>query len=149
MSVILPPNSTGTTLDTQALVSGKERIVGGLPYMTAIHHNPAAATQATISAPAGAAGVCNVCHALSWNFTSGGTAETTDIAVNLRDGATGAGTILMSWSIFDMQTNSHMEVSLSGLNIKGTAATAMTLEFSAAGDATTVQSVNLVYSTTA
>lgn len=146
--VQLPPNSTGTVLDTVARISGKEMGVAIPPLMISINHTPVAATQATISAPAGAAGVRNVAYAISAHLITAGTAETTKINLNLRDGATGAGTILMSWSLL-LTTNTFWKVDLVGLHIPGTAATAMTLEFSAAGDAATLESVNLVYYTLA
>jgi hypothetical protein len=62
----------------------------------------------------------------------------------LRDGATGAGTILASWAIAIPATAGACAIlSLAGLEIIGSPNTAMTLEFAAAGGALTFQSVTL------
>jgi hypothetical protein len=67
------------------------------------------------------------------------------VTLNLRDGATGAGTVLASWTfVLAGAIAAKDEVILCDLNIVGTANTAMTLEFSAAGGANTLESVNLV-----
>jgi hypothetical protein len=154
MSVQIPPNSTGQVIDTATTVAGKERQIvmtncapPGSGNAFNLVHTPATATQATISAPAGAAGVRNVCNALSFGLQSIGTIQPV-IQVNLRDGATGAGTILWSVSI-GLAVSSYFAFSAAGLNIVGSAATAMTLEFSAAGAAATSESVALNGYTTA
>ena len=156
MAVQLPVNSTGQVVDTLTTVAGKERQVvlsncappGGANFN--ILHTPAAATQATITQAAGAAGVRNVCTGIQWSETLGGTLQTL-IQVNLRDGTTGAGTILWSISLggASSATTGYLSMGITGLNIVGTAATAMTLEFSAAGVAASTQSVSLQGYTTA
>jgi hypothetical protein len=105
-------------------------------------NNQATAGTPTISKAAGAAGVRHVCTALSISVSAGATAQT-PVVVNLRDGATGAGTILATWALSTI-VNSTTTIQLTGLNIVGTAATAMTLEFAATTATAVVGSVNLV-----
>jgi hypothetical protein len=109
-------------------------------------HTPAVNTQATTSKAAGAAGVRHVCNSISASLYSGSTAVTVPAApvtVILRDGATGAGTILWQQGISVPTTAGGSQViNISGLNIIGTAATAMTLEFSGAGGAGSFESVH-------
>jgi len=117
-----------------------------LPGNWAINHTPATATQATISRAAGGAGVRHVCTSIDAAFIIPNGVNQALITLNLRDGATGAGTILWSRRFgvgVAVASDAQQEVSLTGLNIVGTANTAMTLEFSAAGAATTSQSVAL------
>lgn len=108
-------------------------------------HAPAVNTQATASKVAGGAGVRHVCTGISINLAAGGTAPTaTQLTVNLRDGATGVGTILATWTIAIPATaGAFATVNLTGLKIPGTANTAMTLEFTAAGGANVYESVTL------
>lgn len=63
------------------------------------------------------------------------------VLVHLRDGATGAGTILRSWALSSPVNDSQCD-SVSGLNITGSAATAMTIEFAAATAAGVIGTVN-------
>lgn len=118
--------------------------VGGLiaagPGEWAIQNTPAAATQATITRAAGGAGVRHVCRSVTCSILA--TAAQGQIILNLRDGATGAGTIL--WSAqFSLGAASSDRIALSGLNIVGSANTAMTLEVAAAPAATNFASVAL------
>jgi hypothetical protein len=116
------------------------RIQPGPSNFTQVH-NPAAATQATCSKAAGSANVQHVCTAITASIACGATAQT-PIHAYLRDGATGAGTILWS-AVLAAPANGTAGVSLTGLNIVGSAGTAMTLEFEAAGVAASVESVAL------
>lgn len=109
------------------------------PGQWSVFSTPAAATQATASKAAGGAGVRHICTSISATLATVGTAQTA-IALNLRDGATGAGTIVWSKQVV-LPTNGLWEVNLPGVNIPGSAATAMTLEFAAAGVAASVESV--------
>jgi hypothetical protein len=115
------------------------------PGQWAATHGPAVNVKATCNQAAGGAGVRNVCQAVSINLAGDSTAPAaTVLTVNLRDGATGAGTILMTWTIAIPATaGAFSTINLSGLNIPGTAATAMTLEFTAAGGAHTFESVSM------
>jgi hypothetical protein len=101
----------------------------------------AAAGQASASQAAGGAGVRHVCTSIHASFAAGATPGAAT-QVNLRDGATGAGTILWS-GVLDCLAGSANSISISGLSIVGSANTAMTLEFAAAGAATTVENVSL------
>jgi hypothetical protein len=100
----------------------------------AITHTPAAGSQATISQAAGAAGVKNVAEGVCFGFSATtALAGITTVTVNLRDGATGAGTILQSWQYtLPAAVVAPFGQCFSSLHISGTAATALTLEFSAA-----------------
>lgn len=167
-TVQVPPQSTGKKVDTNSLTRGANTVerqniaisdpetaaamaevikagaVYGLrvvrqPDEWAVNHLPAAATKATISKAAGAAGTKHVCTAISVTTSTVGTAQTV-ISVALRDGATGAGTVLLAKQII-LPVNTTWNWDLSGLNIVGSDATAMTIEFSAAGVADSVQSV--------
>lgn len=96
-------------------------------------HTPAVNVQATKSHAAGTAGVCHVCQWLTVALANDGTGSAqTVVQFNLRDGATGAGTILWSVSLaLPATAGDSRVVHVNGLNLMGTAATAMTLECSA------------------
>lgn len=129
---------------TLSALSSESAQVTTPPGNWSVAHTPAITTQATITRAAGAAGVVHVCTSIDAVLIIPETVNQGLITLNLRDGATGLGTILWSrrFGIGAALTGGgQQEVSLSGLNIVGSAATAMTLEFSAAGAATTSQSV--------
>lgn len=116
------------------------------PGNWSINSVPAAAAQATISRAAGGAGVRHVCTSIGAVLIIPPAVNQSLIQLNLRDGATGAGTILWSQQFgigAALAAGGQQQVNLSGLKIVGSANTAMTLEFSAAGVATTAQSVAL------
>jgi hypothetical protein len=131
------------------LLSGEDqsnslfRAVG--PRETTYVHNPAAAAQATIAAPAAGVGVRNICRSLGFSIACAATAQG-PIHVYLRDGATGAGTIKRSW-VLSAPVNGAAVFDVSGLEIPGSPNTAMTIEFEAAGVAASVESVSLGVST--
>ena len=62
-----------------------------------------------------------------------GTAQTAALVFILRDGATGAGTVLWSLQV-SLPVNTTWSFMLGGLNIIGSAATAMTIETVAAAN---------------
>ena len=99
------------------------------------------ATQSVATKAAGGTTVRHVATAISACMSA--TVAQVPLTVNLRDGATGAGTIIRSWTIGIASVNESKCVAESGLNETGTGDTAMTLEFSAAGAATTTTTVNL------
>lgn len=150
---VLPP--AVTALDrVDALFDRQGRLViipAGGPGWTVVH-TPVANVQATASRAAAGAGVRNVATAIVVTFAAGAVAPA---AVNaswaLRDGATGVGTILLRGTVSLPAVAGHSAppVTLSGLWIEGTANTAMTLEFSAAAGANTLESVSLMGTTTA
>ncbi len=133
------------TLSAANLATGATAGNGALmtrPADWAVNNVAGAAAQATISKAAGAAGVKHVCTSISGQISTVGTAQAAQLVFNLRDGATGAGTVL--WSVgISLATNSTWGFYLSGLNIIGTAATAMTLETAAAPVAAAFASVAL------
>lgn len=152
MALQAPPNSTGQVIDTLTTVGNKERqvvCIGTAPGTGwSVLHTPAAATQATITQAAGAANVRNVCQSISCTLATAGTAQAAALVFNLRDGATGAGTILWSQQVV-LPTNSAITIQLGGLQIAGSAATAMTLESAAAPAAAAFASVAMSGFTTA
>lgn len=110
-----------------------------------VTHAPAANTQATASKAAGGAGVQHVVTGLSVTLAGGAAAPTAAlVTVNLRDGATGAGAILNTWTLaVEAVAGKVVTLSLSGLNVVGSANTACTLETSAAPGVNVSASVNL------
>jgi hypothetical protein len=112
------------------------------PADWAITQTPAAATQATVSKAAGAAGVKHFATSVSGAVSTVGTAQTAALVFNLRDGATGAGTVLWSLQV-SLPVNTTWSFFLGGLNVAGSAATAMTLETVAAPAAAAFASVSL------
>ncbi len=171
--VQLPPNSTGPVLDTVQATVSKERQIASLgdastgantatvealanntanqagalvtahPTTWSVAHTPGAAAQATITKAAGGAGVQHICKSISFALAVDGTNAQTAIQINLRDGATGAGTILWSLTLKKQATEPITVVHITGLDIPGTANTPMTLEFSAAGVTGSVESVSM------
>jgi hypothetical protein len=97
---------------------------------------PAVSTQATASIAAEAT-VRHVADTLTYSAASGATAATATIMVlNLRDGATGAGTVIWTTNAAPeltpaINTNFISSKTIAGLNLVGTTNTAMTFEFSA------------------
>lgn len=120
------------------------------PGNWSVTHAPVANTQAVASKAAGGTGVRHVCTAIHARIVGGTTAPAAALAtVHLRDGATGAGTPLASFSLsLAGAIAAKDEIVFTGLNIVGSANTAMTLEFDAAEGINTLESVTLVgYST--
>lgn len=103
------------------------------PGEWAVNSEPAVSTQATATKAAGAAGVRHVCRSL--HFSLAAVAAQTIISARVRDGASGAGTILWSQQII-APAGSAVHIELSDLNIVGSPATAMTFEWSGAPVAT-------------
>jgi hypothetical protein len=104
-----------------------------------VQHQPAAATAATISRAA----VATRRHvATGLTVCVSGVAAQPTLVFNLRDGATGAGTILWSARLM-APLGSGQCVVLSGLSIPGSVNTAMTLESAAAPAATNFATVSL------
>lgn len=110
-----------------------------------VNSSPAAGSVASAVKAAGAAGVRHVCTAIHASLAVATAITAATFTVNLRDGASGAGTVLMSRRVRAVTADTnHLVFELSGLSIFGTEATAMTLEFTAAGEATTLQDCTLV-----
>jgi hypothetical protein len=113
-----------------------ERLIA--PTMWAVTAAPAAAAQAVATKAAGATGVKHVCYAIVATIAAGATAQT-PIDVQLLDGASLVFTASLSAPVDGVGS-----IVLGGLAIEGTAATSMTLQFSAAGAAATVERVTLI-----
>jgi hypothetical protein len=113
-------------------------------YWTELH-GPAASTQATIS-HAAVAGKQHIAECIVATFAAGASAPTAvTVNVYLRDGASGSGAIRYSaaMSLPAVAGQSAAPLQLCGLNIAGTAGSAMTLEFSGSGGSNTTESVFL------
>lgn len=95
-------------------------------------HNPAASSQATASIAAEAA-VRHVADCVSFSAGSTTAPALTALTIVLRDGATGAGTIVWTHQVVISAATGQNVVpyGLCGLSLTGTTNTAMTLEFSA------------------
>jgi len=132
---------TGSAANLSAATQSQTLMVTE-PGDWAVNHTPAAGVRATITRAAGAAGVRHVCTSIDARLIGVG-AIAAPILVNLRDGATGAGTILWSGYLFAPAAGSKDVATISGLHIFGSAATAMTLEFAAAGGAGDFESVSI------
>ena len=108
----------------------------------AIYHEPAANTTATITRVAAGAGIRHVCTGLLAVVTNTGLASPGAVRVYFRDGASGAGTILLAtYCNIQALTGEMATVTITGCQIQGTANTAMTFEFSGAGGASTLELV--------
>lgn len=101
---------------------------------------PGAAAQPTATKAAGAAGVRHVCTGITATVAPGATAQGPILCV-LRDGATGAGTILWQ-GYLQAAINGKDTLSSGQFNIVGSAATAMCIELNAATAATVLGSVS-------
>jgi len=114
-------------------------------------HVPAANTQATKSQGAAGAGIRNVCTGFTVTLAAGATAPTAiNLVANLIDGASGGATYLWRSTIsLPAVAGSQTSIVRGNLWIPGTANTAITLEFSAAGGANTIESVSMEGTTVA
>lgn len=110
------------------------------PVEWSITHDPGAGVKATISKGADATGA-HVCRGFSISLNAVA-AIAAPIQVVVRDGATGAGTILWSARL-TAPAGTTIIVERNGLNIRGSVNTAMTIEFAAAPAGTDFQAVNL------
>ncbi len=97
-----------------------------------VNSNPVVSTQATASKAAGGAGVRHVVDCISFSTGATTAPAATALTVQVRDGATGAGTIIWERRVVAAaSTGTFNEFATCGLNLIGTANTAMTIEFSA------------------
>ena len=149
-----PELFNGTTWDRARSASGAnntQTTVLGAQQVTVLStwsvlNTQAGAVQATASKTAGAGTIRHVATGITACLADT-TAVTTPLTANLRDGATGAGTIIRSW-LFTLVAGTALCQNITGLNMVGSANTAMTIEFAAAGSATSAATVTLTgYST--
>lgn len=128
-AVTLANSPTSQTLTARNLFGG---IVTEKSSRWAVFSQPAVSTQATASIAA-EAGVRHVADCVSFSGGSTTAPALTLLTVNLRDGATGAGTVLWTHSVVVTAAvgQNVAPFTACGLNLVGTTNTAMTLEFSA------------------
>lgn len=131
----------------QALASGLGAIRITSPGTFSIHSEPAVNVQATISRAA-VASQRHVATTVAFSINAVA-AIAGPISVYLRDGASGAGTILKSWRFAGLAAGDNQIHTFGGLQCFGSVNTAMTLEFSAAPGATNFENVSLEGYTTA
>lgn len=139
----------GTNLIGQKAVSAANLTLGATPLTGVaitdevctwtINHLPAAATKATISRAANASGR-HVAKFYQVCFAAGATAGPVQ-TWTIRDGATGAGTVVWNGALA-VAVNGSMCIG-GEVSLVGTTNTAMTIEFGAAGAATTIETVSL------
>ena len=126
----------------------------GVEPSTYTHHShaPAANTKATITKTAAGYGIRNVCTSLTVSLAAGTTAPSAiQLSAALIDGGTGGSTYLWGPTVMSLPATAGATVAfvLSTCWKPGTANTAMTLEFSVAGGANTIESVEFDATTSA
>lgn len=112
----------------------------------AVQHNPIANTKATITKAAGAGSVRNICTGFTVSLAAGAAAPAAvQLTVALIDGASGGGTYLWGPTVISLPAiaGAISAFAFGNRHDVGSAATAMTLEFSAAGGANTIESVSM------
>ena len=120
----------------------------GPAHWTAIHV-PAANAQATATKAAAGVGNLNICTGFTITLAATATAPTAiNLQVNLIDGASGGTTYLWRTTISLPATAGASTGYVVAIRLEGSDNTAMTLEFSAAGGANTVESVTMYGITT-
>jgi len=145
LSAISTGGPTVTVTLSSVQIEPAPTVANALPNTQfAVVSNPAAGTQASASQVAAGANLKNVATMACFSAgASTAVAAATLVTVNLRDGATGAGTIKATWEIEIPAAAGQLVVPFcANLNFVGSANTAMTLEFSA-GVGNLVESVTL------
>lgn len=139
------PVENGSAANLAATTSSKG-LLAVRPGDWSVTHAPAADTQATITKAAGGASVRHVCTGFIVTLAGGAAAPTAAlVTVNLRDGATGAGTILSTMTLgLEAVAGKSVVYAVTGLNVVGSANTAMTVETSASPGANASASVTLM-----
>lgn len=111
---------------------------------TFVATNAPSANTAASATHAAVTGKTHVCQTIHTTFNAGSSAPAAaGIALVLRDGASGTGAILWSsqMSVPAVAGQSSPPVEVSGLAITGTPGNSMTLEFTSAGGANTLETV--------
>lgn len=138
-------STAGDRVNVSADLYGRLRVVAGCEATAwTIKHTPAANNQATIS-KAAVASTRHVARGYAWSLSSGAGAPTPElITIAIRDGATGAGTIIWEETVsLPATAGSSARGGMTGLYLVGTANTAMTIETDSAPGANVVASVSL------
>jgi hypothetical protein len=124
----------GSAANLSATIQGGKALMATGPGSWPVQSTPAVTTAPSASKAAGAAGVRHVATGALISLTA--VAAQTIIYFTLRDGATGAGTIL--WQIgLTQPAAGQFTMAIPLPNLFGTAATAMTLELTNASGALT------------
>lgn len=126
---------------TLAATSGNKAMSVSGPGSWSVTNTSAAAGTATVSKAAGAAGVRHIATGFTASIAAGAAAQT-PLTFVIRDGATGVGTIIWT-GVLSAPANDSANVGQALPNLVGSAATAMTIEFTGGGAANTLQSVSL------
>lgn len=113
-----------------------------IPLQWSVVHQPAATVQATATRSAPAAGYVHHCTGIVASI-AGDIAASAIVAVNLRDSTTGAGNVILAAALRGTITAGN-QIVITGIDIPGVAAAAMTLEFAAGGGTGSVESVTLL-----
>lgn len=133
-------------LDVNSLGAGIVAQAGYQNTTWSTGHNPGANTKATITRASAGGSTKNVCTGFTVSLSAGTTAPAAvQITVALIDGASGGGTYLWGPTVISLPAVAGA-ISAFTVNRKwfvGTAATGMTLEFSAAGGANTTETVTM------
>lgn len=123
----------GASAANLAAQSGLGAALVAPPGQWSVISTPAAGTQASASKVAGGAGVRHVYAAATFSHGAIAAPVATLLQANVRDGATGAGTVIdAAQAAIQAAVAVTVPIPLSGKNVPGTAATAMTAEYSAA-----------------
>jgi hypothetical protein len=123
-----------------ATTSGDQAALAAPPGEWTLTSAPAANTVATATRAAGAAGVRHVLRSIHASINAVA-AITAPLTVVVRDGASGVGAILWQDRL-TAPAGTDGRISLTGLSIVGSAATAMTVEFTAAPGATNFETLS-------
>lgn len=135
---VLPANvASATALSTQP-VSNVQLVTA--PGEWTLTNAPAVSTVASATRAAGAAGVRHVLKSIQASLQAV-VAQAVPVVAVVRDGASGSGTILWQDRLI-APAGFNGVISVDGLNIVGTAATAMTVEFTAAPVATNFETIS-------
>jgi len=143
------PVATNST-HKEVHLTGDQRLLvypGNPSSSWAISHNPLTGNVKATVSKAASSGNIHVAKTAVFTFNAAASAPTAvTVEAVIRDGATGAGTILfdgvMSLTAVAGETSSPLV--LPNLYLHGTSNTAMTIEFGAAGGANTLESVTLI-----
>jgi hypothetical protein len=114
--------------------TGLGAVLAAPPGEWPLDSSPAVGAQATATKAAGGAGVRHVAKSVGFVISAAAAlAGATTVVINLRDGASGAGAVLRSWTIdLPAAVIPPFGLEIGGLNLVGSAATAMTIESDAA-----------------
>lgn len=138
--LIVRPIPSGTQNVNINGVIGSGGAVPTTNYATwTLNARPGAATQATATKAASGVGASHVVTGFTFSLAVIGTAQAAALQVDIIDGASGGGTRLWSGVLGGGVVNSNQQISVMGCHLKGSPNTALTIEFSGAGAAATVQ----------